>query len=184
MVEPSPQTWTLRLKSYKTTVYLHVDPLSTFTSIKQALFDALAETSLVSTTGETITLPDSSSDIQLGKPVNTHDPRAGFLLGEWEYPDQDSDEEMDGNGKGKGKAKGRAKKTANGAENLSSSKHCPKGAGLRENAVLAFRWRGDGTGWEDEEDEASMWGVKIPSFEDGYGVENEGDVGGRPQFEG
>jgi hypothetical protein len=29
-----------------------------------------------------------------------------------------------------------------------------------------------------------MWGVTLASFEDAYGVENETDVGGRPEFEG
>lgn len=112
-------------------------------------------------------------------------------MGEWESATgfNDSEDVDMTNGKGKGKAT-----VKKGAEN---TKECPKGAGLRDGAVLAFRWRGDGTVWLDEEDEdeglggedtgrrePSMWGIKLASFEDAYGVENEGDVGGGREFEG
>jgi len=36
---------------------------------------------------------------------------------------------------------------------------------------------------EDEEDDEE-WDVVIPSYEDAYGVENEGDVGGLKEFNG
>jgi hypothetical protein len=195
MADPSPTNWTLRLKSQKTTVLLHVNPLQTFTSIKSALYTALQETGLRTESGTSIPFPDSPSDIQLGRPVNINDPSAGFELGEWEYQQADEDGEdveEDANGKGKGKAKanGRPKKSDGETATPANIKDCPKGAGLRDGAVLAFRWKGEGMSWEDEEDEAiesgkpDMWAVKIASFEDAYGVENEGDVGGGREFEG
>jgi hypothetical protein len=183
MAEPSPQTWTLRFKSHKTTVLLHVNPLHTFSTIKSHLYDALQETDLKHPeTGESIPLPPSPSDIQLGRPVNINDAHEGFQLGEWEY----TGEEEEG-GKGKGKAK------AGGTSNGAGLKDCPKGAGLKDGAVLAFRWAGDGS-WDGEEDddiaeggareEGDMWGVQIATFEDAYGVSNETDVGGGKEYDG
>ncbi|KAH5065722.1 hypothetical protein HBH96_042180 [Parastagonospora nodorum] len=180
MTVPSPQTWTLRLKSRKTTVLLHVDPLQTFSAIKAQLYTALSDTGLKDPeTGASIPLPDSPSDIQLGRPIDTHDAQQGFQLGEWETA---AEESGDDGGKGKGKAK---------AGKSSGIQDCPKGAGLKDGAVLAFRWAGDGI-WDGGEDEverdigegADMWGVKLASFEDAYGVSNEGDVGGSREFEG
>jgi hypothetical protein len=176
-VTPSPTTWTLRIKAHKTTVLLHVDPLSTFSNIKALFLAALKETSLKHAgTGLPVSLPDSPSEIQLGKPVDKHDPQAGFVLGDWELKDAKKD---GANGK---------KKEESTLAAPSNIGQCPKGAGLKDGAVLVARWKRDGTGWSgppegDEEDELvqeepSMWGVKIASYEDSYGVENEGDVGG------
>ncbi len=183
MATPTPQTWTLRLKARKTTVLLHIDPLHNFTTIKTALYTALSETSLKDPeTGVSIPLPSSPSDIQLGRPVNPNDPNEGFQLGEWEYTD---DGEEDDGGKGKGKAKKAS--TGDKAAAPANVKDCPKGAGLKDGAVLAFRWVGEDMWDGDEEEdgtEGNMWGVKLASFEDAYGVENEMDLGGRKEFEG
>ncbi|KAF2792835.1 hypothetical protein K505DRAFT_325891 [Melanomma pulvis-pyrius CBS 109.77] len=202
---PSPLTWTLRLKSHKTTVLLHTDPLTTFSTIKAQLYAALQETSLRDpSTGASISLPTSPSDIQLGRPRNANDPSRGFVLGEWEEGyggggEDDSGEEDDGGVKGKGKAPAATTTRIRPSKKDSSVKlqvkDCPKGAGLRDNAVLAFRWVGegmwDGEAGEEDEDEdegnagrRNMWGVRIASYEDSYGVEVEGDVGGGTEFEG
>lgn len=171
MAQPTPQTWTLRLKSHRTTVLLHIDPLHTFPAIKSTLYTALQETGLrASSTGPEIPLPPSPSHIQFGRPVDPLDPSQGFTLGEWETPAVDEEVDID-EGKGKGKAAKGGKKTAD-------ARDCPKGAGLKDGSVLAFRWEGDGGG------EEAGWGVKIASFEDAYGVLNEGDVGGRGEFDG
>jgi hypothetical protein len=189
MTAPSPQTWTLRFKSRKTTVLLHVDPLHTFTTIKSHLYDALNETGLQDPeSGESIPLPDSPSDIQFGRPIDVHDAQQGFQLGEWEIV---ADENDDDGGKGKGKAKAGSKSGGGATAGVGNVKDCPKGAGLKDGAVLAFRWAGDGT-WDGSEDDAeqeigegaNMWGVKLASFEDAYGVTNETDVGGGREFEG
>jgi hypothetical protein len=182
MAAPSPQTWMLRLKSHKTTVLLHVEPLDTFSTIKSHLYDALQDTELKHPdTDEAIPLPSSPSDIQLGRPVDINDAHQGFRLGEWEYAGEEEDEEESSVGKGKGKAR------AGGGPNATNVKDCPKGAGLRDGTVLAFRWAGDGSWDGDEEDagkEGDMWGVQLATFEDAYGVENETDVGGGKEFEG
>ncbi|KAF9732418.1 hypothetical protein PMIN06_007429 [Paraphaeosphaeria minitans] len=183
---PSSQTWTLRFKSHKTTVLLHVDPLQTFPTIKEQLYKALEETGLKDSDSEPIPLPISPSDIELGRPSNPNDPHKGFQLGEWEYPPLEGEDAEDLKGKGKAKA-GRPKKS--GAVGADSVKDCPKGAGLRDGAVLAFRWKGNGS--QDDDDiekadgrKADMWGVELASYEDNYGVENEMDVGGGREFEG
>jgi hypothetical protein len=184
MTAPSPQTWTLRLKSRKTTVLLHVDPLDTFSTIKSHLYYALKDTGLKDpATNAPIPLPHSSANIQLARPVDVHDAQQGFQLGEWEFPVDDSE---DGGGKGKGKAKAGSK--SNGGAATSNAKDCPKGAGLKDGAVLAFRWVGDGVwdGGDDAgmEDRSSTWGVQLASFDDAYGERNETDVGGGTEFEG
>lgn len=162
---PSPLTWTLRLKHHKTTVLLHCDPLQTFQSIKTALLAALNETNPDGTLNNRV-LPSSPHEIILGRPVDLNNPEEGFLLGEWEKARGGLDAgESEGAGKGKGKRK--------------------------SIAVLAFKWRG-----KDEEDEGDEdvevrlgekeenWDVIIPAYEDAYGVENTGDVGGRKEFVG
>jgi len=73
-----------------------------------------------------------------------------------------------------------------------------KAAGMRDNAVLAFRWdeKGKKAVVEDEGDgdeeldlvgddsEGEEWDVVLPSFEDQYGVDNEGDLGVQREFNG
>jgi hypothetical protein len=167
---PTPQTWTLRFKNRRTTVFLHVNPLQTFSSIKSHLYHALTESPLRDGSGSIIGLPSSPSDIQLGRSANMSAPGESFVLGEWETTGDEHDEEDEagGRGKAKAKAKGKVKKDAEDdvVEN-SSVKDCPKGAGLRDNAVLAFRWEGDGSTSKDD-----SWGVILPNFEETYADED------------
>ncbi|KAL5119417.1 hypothetical protein ACEQ8H_002686 [Pleosporales sp. CAS-2024a] len=202
MAAPGPQTWTLRLKSRKTTVLLHVDPLQTFAGIKSDLYDALKATGGLHDpeTRDAIPLPESPLHIQLGRPVDVHDAQLGFRLGEWEELSAAAaaaaaaaeSEDESGGGKGKGKAKAGKKLEGGTAGVVGKVKDCPKGAGLRDGAVLAFRWAGDGI-WDGHDDadreqhggaKPDMWGVRLASFEDAYGVNNESDVGGAREFEG
>lgn len=163
------------MKSRKTTVLLHVEPLHTFSFIKSQLHDALNDTGLKDpNTGEPVPLPDSPDDIQFGRPVDIHDPQAGFQLAEWEKPAPESEEDS---GKGKGKAKASKASTKSGIDD------CPKGAGLKDGAVLAFRWAGDGV-WDGGDHEDATWGVKLATFQDAYEVENQSDVGGGGEFQG
>lgn len=188
MAAPTPQSWTLRFKSHKSTIVLHVDPLHTFSTIKSFLFDALTETGLRDPdTGEPLPLPSSPSDIQLGRPANINVPTEGFQLGEWEYASATDDEDEAPKAKGKGKAKAGPKSNGTAKASAANVKDCPKGAGLKDGGVLAFRWRGDGVWSGDEEEEVQegdMWGVVLASYEDVYGVMNEMDVGGGQEFEG
>lgn len=193
MTGPNPLEWTLRLKARKTTVLLLVDPLDKFSTIKSALFAALQDTGVKDPeTGEALSLPQSPAEIQLGRPVNINDPEAGFKLGEWEYDGSVSGEDDGGKGKGKAKAGPRKSNGANAAMD------CPKGAGLKDGSVLAFRWKSDGV-WDGaepdldiDEDEiaaegakcADMWGIKLANYDDAYGVEESMDVGGGKPYEG
>lgn len=198
MADPSPLTWTLRFKSHKTTLLIHTDPLNTFSAIKSYLYNALQETGIKDSSGDALSLPDSAEEIQLGRPVDIHDASQGFRLGDWELSVDGEEEEENGDAdevagkaKGKGKAKAGSASGSSSAKKMNGStksgdtaKNCPKGAGLKDGAVLAFRWDGDGV-WDGVESaEGKMWGVKLASFEDAYGVENEGDVGGGREFEG
>ena len=73
-----------------------------------------------------------------------------------------NDEDDDVRGKGKGKAKGRPRKDDDGeVASGANIKNCPKGAGLKDNAVLAFRWRGDETGWEDKDDDDMPLNLRV-----------------------
>ncbi|PWO21809.1 hypothetical protein A1F96_09401, partial [Pyrenophora tritici-repentis] len=140
MVTPSPLTWTLRLKSHKTTVLLHVDPLTTFESIKSSLYDALQETGFKNPeTDESIPLPASASDIQLGRPVNFNDANEGFQLGEWEYSHAEEDE--DGAG-------------------------LKDGTVLAFRWAGDGTWDGEDEFDIGKGKTADMWGVKLASFED------------------
>ncbi|KAF2708045.1 hypothetical protein K504DRAFT_334975, partial [Pleomassaria siparia CBS 279.74] len=167
---PTPLTWTLRFKAHKTTVLLHTDPLTTFATIKAQLHAALQETQLHSPdTGAPIALPSTPSAIQLGRARNPNDAGRGFVLGEWEdgagaegsVVVDDEEEMVVVLGKGKGKA-------AAGGKRKMEIKDCPKGAGLRDGAVLAFRWLGEGMWDGDDDDEDRLWGVKFARLEDTY----------------
>jgi hypothetical protein len=190
MATPTPQTWTLRLKSHKTTVLLHVDPLSPFSELKTHLHTALLETGLRTADGATIAIPASPTAIQLGRPVDVHDSSQGWVLGEWEeaaaaaVDDEDvliEEEESSGKGKGKGKAvvKGKGKEKEEKGKGKRGAGDCPKGAGFKDGSVLAFRFEGDA-----DADEEDQWEVQLASFEDAYGVVNEGDAGSDSGFEG
>lgn len=131
---PVGTDWTLFFKFHKTTVVLPVDPTDNFTEIKARLFVALDSTpNLHDING--VPLPHSMDEIQLAIPKE-----AGNLHSGWKSIEIDDDDE-DKPGKGK-----------------TGLKNCPKGVGLREGGVLAFRF-GDAV----EEDD---WPVKIPSFDD------------------
>lgn len=183
MDPPTPQSLTLRLKHGRTTILLHANPLTTFPAIKAALHTALQQTTITSpTTRLPLTLPASPEEYQFGVPVSTSETARGFRLAPWEESEDADEDEDEVKGKGKGKAKAKAK-----GDGLADARNCPKGQGLRDGAVLVFRWRGDGSGWEEKgeegEAEGDMWGVQLPSFEDAYGVENEGDLGGGGEYE-
>jgi len=162
-VNPSPTTWTLRIKYHKTTILLHADPFQSVQRLKQDLLDSLRAIKPSSTFLNGRSLPSSASQIQLARPYDALDPTSG-----WELIEESDDVTLQANGPD-GKGKGKAKVKPN------SSEFTLKGAGLKDNLALAFRWQDKESmdaGLEDEE-----WDVIIPTFEDIYGVENVGDVG-------
>jgi len=166
---PSPQTSTLRLKHHKTTVLLHVDPNSTFTSLKEELLRALKETCLNNSLNDK-TLPSTPAAIVLAKPKDASNPSAGWIrVGASPFQSASS----------------------------KASEETVKGAGLRDGACLAFKWAADGEESEleqqrrqkEDDDEAMVmdgiedleeeedWDVVVPSYEDIYGVDQVGDAG-------
>ncbi|KAK3063164.1 hypothetical protein LTS18_002549 [Coniosporium uncinatum] len=165
-IQPNSSTWTVRLKHHKTTIVLHIDPLQTLASLKEDLLLALQQTC----THQTLRgkqLPSAAGAFAIAKPRDPLD-------------------------------------VARGWERLPAGKKADresvKAAGLRDNAVLAFRWDEKGKkavmGGEEEGDgdeglgldgdgrEGEEWDVVLPSFEDQYGVENEGDLGMQREFNG
>jgi hypothetical protein len=175
-VIPSPLTWTLRFKNHKTTVLLHADALTPVSAIKAELLSALRESNPSGLNGKP--LPTSPSQIQLAKPVDPLDLTQG-----WESLESSSaledpfNTEEGGNGKGKQKRK--------------LDTDSVKAVGIKDNAVIAFKWSGSGDSSEEEEGDEDMgeekeeyWDVVLPSFTDDYGVENEGDAGVIREFKG
>ncbi|EON67307.1 hypothetical protein W97_06560 [Coniosporium apollinis CBS 100218] len=174
--EPSPLTWTLRLKHARTTVLLHTDPLQSLSSVKAELLRALRATQPDGTL-HGVALPGEAEALVLGKPRDVHDLAQGWVRIGGAAADGGEDGAANGTGKGKGKGKARE---VNGVE------ESVKGAGLRDNAVVAFKWGAsaarngreregelDDEGLElDEEVEGDDgWDVQIPKYEDTYGVE-------------
>ncbi|KAK5015282.1 hypothetical protein LTR60_002948 [Cryomyces antarcticus] len=193
---PTPLTWTIRLKQRTRTVLLHVDPLQRIDTIKAELLRALKQTSRDGMLYG-LAIPEDASDVLLARPNDILDPQSGWTSLESDSATAKapaSEDEATKNGKGKGKAKATAPSTAAGNKRkrgtTAGALDCLQGLGLKDNAVLAFKFRqaredrgGDnddeGLDLEDEE-----WDVVIPSFEDQYGVENLGDVGAQGEFQG
>lgn len=190
--EPSPATWTVRFRYHRTTVLLHIDPLQSVASIKADLLSALRQTSPEGKLEGSIDLPESTEDIQLARPLDINDPSAGWRG--LQVPDGNS-----AAGKGRiPKSKGKAKE---GSDPVGLDAECLKSLGVKDNALLAFsfttlRANGarkqpeDGTNdegddmAEDSEDEHESWDVVMPTWEDQYGVVNQGDSGAIKDFEG
>ncbi|KAG8623816.1 hypothetical protein KVT40_008792 [Elsinoe batatas] len=143
--KPTATTWTLLFKSHTTTILLHVAKDHTFTHIKSELLSALKSRS---TDGHFngLPLPTSPDEISLAKSIDPQDLTQGWEGVEPSEEDEEMDraiEQLDGaKGKGKGKAKG-------------LGQDCPAGAGLRDGAVLAFKFAGE-----------DGWVVSVPVFED------------------
>ena len=116
------------------TVVLPVDPTDNFKDIKARLFTALKSTPNLNDI-DGVPLPQSEDEIQLAIPN-----KAGNLASGWNSIETDEEDE---------------EKPSKGKSGL---KNCPKGVGLKEGGVLAFRF-GDAVAEDD-------WPVTIPSFED------------------
>lgn len=155
------------MKRGKKTVLLFADPAEALDTLKHNLIDALKATNQ-SNQFDGVAIPSSPSDVEIGKPVEPLDISKG-----WELVDPSFDDELamdDSDSKSK-KGKSRAK-----TKDMSL-----KALGIKENYVLAFRFRND----EDETMEDDQgWDVNIPTYEDLYGVENVGDVGVIPEYRG
>jgi hypothetical protein len=175
--DPTPDVWTIKFKNARTTVVLYVYQLQSLQSIKVELLHALM-TGNPSGQLNGATLPDSPNDIELAKPRDLSNPgTSGWQSIELDTQADDFDADLFG---GDQKSKGKGKAKANG----SSHKDSPLGAGLKDNAIVAFRFRGqktvsrpvgddvdEGLGLEDDAEPGSDgWNVELPRFEDVYGL--------------
>ncbi|KAK4542852.1 hypothetical protein LTR36_006041 [Oleoguttula mirabilis] len=182
-------TWTLRFKHHRTTILLHVDPLQSLSSVRAELLKAVQQTCRDGQlNGQSI--PDSETDVLLARPVDINDLTAG-----WEPLDRDDDlatalEEEKSSSKGKGKAGISKTKPAKLTD-------CPQGAGLRDGGVVAFKFKlraqpaaaerdavedSDDEEWEKLDGEtlvgeadAEKWDVVVPTMEETYRDEEEGE---------
>ena len=139
----SGMQWTLRFKQHKTTILLFVQQSQTFDSIKRDLLNAINATGVQTINGNA--LPVNPEDIEFGVPRDKNDPGKGWVA--LKIPEFE-----DGDAKGKGVKKG------------SILNQSPLGAGLKDGAMLAFKFtkRVD----EDEMDTDAEWDVIIPSYDD------------------
>lgn len=129
-----------------------MDQAQSFTSIKTDLLEAIKETGRTELNGQA--LPTDPEDVILGVPVEKNDPSKGWVR--LDIPE--TEVQVNGNSKKIG-----GKKSV-----LNSS---PLGAGLKDGAMLAFRFQTEGVivdedGLDIENDE---WDVLIPSYEEEYG---------------
>ncbi|KAL9103734.1 MAG: hypothetical protein Q9163_001238 [Psora crenata] len=133
---------TLRFKYHKTTILLLCQQSQSFTSIKQDLLDSIRATGITEINGTP--LPSSAEDVILGVPLDKNDIDKGWV--NLEIPEFDESEV-----KGKGVKKG------------SVLNQSPLGAGLKDGALLAFKFQ---NGERDELELNDDWDVVMPSFED------------------
>ncbi|KAI9728412.1 MAG: hypothetical protein M1828_003812 [Chrysothrix sp. TS-e1954] len=158
-MEPSHLTWTLRLKHNKDTTLLHVGQLQPFDDIKEELLEALRQTHPDGKLDGIADIPEDPTDVILAKPKDAQDYTQGWIR---LNPEGFSEDE-----------EGSKKRIIS----RKVAEDSPKAAGLKEGAVLAYKFKtekDEGLGDEDEN-----WDVVIPSFEDTLGMTTEGDVGER-----
>ena len=143
--------WTLRFKHHKNTTLLHVDPLQSMTSVKEELLRALKDTHPNGQLSSGVAIPDTPSDIVLGKAKDIHD----LSNGGWErvYTNGTS--------------------TTDSKQKKASLDDCPKGVGLKDGSVLAYKFKSEELAMEDEalglEDEDEKWNVVIASYDENAG---------------
>lgn len=145
--------WTLRFKQHKTTVLLFAQQSQSLDSIKRDLLDAIKARGIVDINGNA--LPSDPEDIEFGVPRDKYDISKGWVP--LKIPEVE-----DGDTKGKGK----------GVKKDSVLNGSPLGAGLKDGAMLAFRFtKGPAEDGMDVDDE---WDVIIPSYDDEVGSQGQG----------
>lgn len=130
--------WTLRFKQHKTTILLYAYPGQSFTSIKKDLLDAISSTGLKAIDGHD--LPSDPEDVILGVPIDKNDIDRGWK----ELLIPEADNEIDAH---------KSKKVKKDSIFNSS----PLGAGLKDGAMIAFRFKAD---------EEEGFDVIMPTYED------------------
>lgn len=135
------QKWTLRLKLHKTTVMLLVNPTQSFLSIKQELLEAIRATGRNDIAGNV--LPSDPEDVLLGVPIDKNNPGRGWV--NLRIPEANDGD--DG-------------KRPKGVKKDSVFNSSPSGAGLKDGAMIAFKFKA-----HEEEDAMSdhEWDVILPN---------------------
>ncbi|KAI5288288.1 hypothetical protein KEM54_005323 [Ascosphaera aggregata] len=132
---------TLRLKAHNITVLLSVPSTESFVSIRKLLLEALQARGVTEINGSPVT--DNPEDIEFAVPVDANKLQQGWVL--LEVPTETS---------------------KRGAPNAT-----PVAAGLKDSAVLAFRFRRISENMTEEERirldlEDPGWDVILPSLDD------------------
>ncbi len=130
---------TLRFKQHKTTILLLVPQSQPFTTVKQHLLEAIRSTGINDINGNPV--PSDPEAIVFGLPIDKNEIKKGWVP--LKIPERE-----DGDTKGKGIKKGTV---LNGS---------PLGAGLKEGALLAFKFR------DIDAEEDDQWDVVMPSYDD------------------
>jgi hypothetical protein len=154
-------------------------------------------------------LPASTADVELARPVDVFDVTAGFEMvgapspaaggdstaesgegeanSDHEEENEDRGEEVKRDEQEEGGAGRAARAAARGrrasAGQATEDDKSLTSLGIKENAVLVYRFRG-GEAEKERRGKDPGWSIEVPSFEDPYGVENEGDLGVKPEFRG
>lgn len=173
--EPSPKSWTIRFKHRKLTVFVHADPLHTLSTLKNELFKAIRETRPDGKLCDK-PIPTSPELIYFAKPIDPEDWKQGWTR--LEDPGLEAlgiDGDLDGaastKSAGRSRWKGKGKVSDVTAESI-------KSLGLRDNSVLAFKWKlsedadfasDDAMTIEDEDD----WDLDFITYEDLFAEEEE-----------
>ena len=134
---------TLRFKNHRITILLLCQQSQSFTSIRQDLLESIKATGIENINGTFI--PSNPEDIILGVPLDKNDLTKGWV--NLEIPEFDESEAQ-----GKGVKKG------------SVLNQSPLGAGLKDGALLAFKFKKERASDEIELDDE--WDVVMPSYED------------------
>ena len=150
--EIGPRLWTLRFKQHKTTVLLFVEPSQSFTSIKSDLLEALRQRRNTELNGAP--LPSDPEDVIFGVPVDMNNPNKGWVGLDIPAVDMEDD--------AKGKKKVGGKRSV-----LNAS---PLGAGLKDGAILAFKFRSEDVMMDEDglDLDDSNWDVVIPSYDEDF----------------
>ncbi|EEP76912.1 predicted protein [Uncinocarpus reesii 1704] len=142
----NPLNWTLRFKNHKLTVVLLVFPLESFTNIKKMLLEALKARGITEING--VQVPEDSSEIELGIPVDRNNLEKGWVPLEISPPSEGAKRDATG-----------TKKTVYGDN--------PQDADLRDSQALAFRFRTkENNDVTDMDIDGLGWDVLIPAYDD------------------
>ncbi|KAL8638877.1 MAG: hypothetical protein Q9228_004015 [Teloschistes exilis] len=141
---PSSQQLTLLFKQHKATVLLLVSSLDTFDSIKEKLLAALKATGVTEINGHSV--PSEPDDVILGVPIDKNDPDRGWVG--LNIPGEKDDGAKDRKTKG------------------SVLNSTPSGAGCKDSAVFAFRFREKESEGDEVDLDDGKFDVVMPIFED------------------